>query len=54
MISAQMVCLNLRNVIEGRQLGKGIFVGNCQHLFRRPMILHGEHTYRVRVPESLL
>jgi hypothetical protein len=36
------------------EVGQGIFVGDCQHLFRCPGILHGKLTDQGRVRESLL
>jgi hypothetical protein len=40
--------------IEGHFLSHAIPVGNSQHLFRCPMVLHGELADQRRVPESLL
>jgi hypothetical protein len=39
---AQLLILLLLSGVKGRLLGQGVFVGDCQHLFRRPEILHGE------------
>jgi hypothetical protein len=51
---AQLLVLLLVSVVEGRLPSEGIFVGDCQFLFRRPEILHGEHVDQARVSESLL
>jgi hypothetical protein len=51
---ARLFFLLLLSDIEGRLLGQGIFVGDCQHLFWHPGVLHGELADKGRVPKSLL
>jgi hypothetical protein len=39
---AQLLVLLLISSVKGHLLDQGIFVGDCQHLFRCPRILFGE------------
>jgi hypothetical protein len=39
---ARLLLLLLLSGVEGHLLSQGILVGNCQHLFRHPGVLHGK------------
>jgi hypothetical protein len=50
----QLIVLLLVSGVEGRLLGQGVFVGDCQHLLICSRILHGELADQGWVPESFL
>jgi hypothetical protein len=51
---AWVLFLLLFRGVEGHLLGQGVPVGNGEHFFWRPGVLHGMLSDQSRIPESLL